>query len=393
MGFNGITIAIPREIMPGERRVGAVPDTVAKYVEGGARVLIESGAGEGAFFHDEDFAAAGAGIVKEARELYRQADILLKVKEPRYSDALQIHEAELIPENAKLVCFLHPAHPNNHETVRLLAERKITSFTLDGIPRISAAQQMDPLTSMSTAAGYKAVISAAYHLLRFIPMMPTALGVIQPARFLVVGVGVAGLQSIATAKRLGARVKALDIRPEANEQAKSLGAELVPFDIPAELAVGEGGYARRLPAEWYAREREVLLDHLKEADAVILTALVPGEQAPILVDEDGIRAMKKGSVVVDISVDQGGNCNITRCGEEYSFAGVTISGLANIPASLAIDSTWMFAQNVRHFLHHLVRDGKVNADPADQVVRSTLVTQDGKIVHHGTLLAMGLVND
>jgi H+-translocating NAD(P) transhydrogenase subunit alpha len=393
MSYQGMTIAIPREIMPGERRVAAAPDTVAKFIEGGARVLIESEAGEGAFFHDEDFIAAGAEIIKDSQELYRQADILLKVKEPRFNNQLNLHEVDMLPENAYLVCFLHPAHPNNHETVNLLAKRNITSFTLDGIPRISAAQQMDPLTSMSTAAGYKAVISAANHLLRFIPMMPTALGVIQPAQFLVVGVGVAGLQSIATAKRLGAKVKALDIRPEANEQAKSLGAELIQFDIPADLAVGEGGYARRLPAEWYAKEREVLLQHLKECDAVILTALVPGEQAPILVDEEGIRTMKKGSVVVDISVDQGGNCKITRCGEEYSFEGITISGLANIPASLAIDSTWMFAQNARHFLNHLVKEGQVNIDPADQIVNSTLVTRGGKVVHHGTLLAMGLVND
>lgn len=393
MSFQGMTIAVPREIMPGERRVAVAPDTVSKFIEGGARVIIESDAGEGSFFHNEDFSAAGAEIIADVKELYQQADILLKVKEPRFNEKLGLHEADMLTEKAFLVCFLHPAHPNNHETVKLLAKRNITSFTLDGIPRISAAQQMDPLTSMSTAAGYKAVISAAYHLPRFIPMMPTALGVIQPAQFLVVGVGVAGLQSIATAKRLGAKVRALDIRPDAKEQAMSLGAELVDFDVPAELAVGEGGYARRLPAEWYAKEREILIPHLQECDAVILTALVPGEQAPILVDEEGIRAMKKGSVVVDISVDQGGNCRITRCGEEYCFEGVTISGLANIPASVAIDSTWMFAQNARHFLNHLVKEGYVNIDPADQIVNSTLVTRDGQVVHHGTLLAMGLETD
>lgn len=388
MKFQGITIAVPKEIMPGERRVALIPETTTRFVEQGARVLIEKWAGKGSFIEDSDYLNAGAEIIEDPVELYAKAGILLKVKEPLFRENLNTHEAELIPDNRILVCFLHPAHKTNHEAVRILSRKGITSFTLDGIPRISAAQKMDPLTTMSTAAGYKAVIIAANHLMRFIPMMPTAFGVIQPARVLVVGVGVAGLQAIATAKRLGARVKALDIRPEAKEQAQSLGAELVPFDVPLDLAVGKGGYACRLPEEWYRREREALLPHLAECDAAILTALVPGEEAPILIDEVMVKSMRKGSCIVDIAVDQGGNCRLTRCGQEYAYDGITISGIANIPASLAIDSTWMFAQNALHFLDYIIRDGTVYTDTSDQIIGGTLVTIDQRIVHRGTLLSM-----
>lgn len=386
--FGGLTVAVPRETMPGEKRVAAIPQTVQNLMEAGARVLVQAEAGEGSFLADELYRTAGAAIISCTEELFQSADILLKVKEPRVNEQLGRHEAELLRDGTVLVCFLHPAHSMNHETIRILARKNVTSFTLDGIPRISRAQQMDSLTSMSTAAGYKAVIIAAYHLPHFIPMMPTPFGVIQPAQFLVVGTGVAGLQAIATARRLGAKVKALDIRPEAMEQARSLGAEMVPFELPPELAVAPGGYARRLPDEWYLREKEALAPHLEESDAVILTALIPGEQAPVLIDETMVRSMKKGSVIVDIAVDQGGNCALTRCAEEYSFDGITISGLANIPATLAVDSTWMFAQNAWYFLKHIVNDGTINPDMDDEITAETLVTKDGRIVHRGALLAM-----
>jgi H+-translocating NAD(P) transhydrogenase subunit alpha len=388
--FDKLTIGIPREIMPGEKRVAAVPDTVAKMTAAGARVLVESGAGNGAFFDDESFRETGAEILEDVRELYEQSDIILKVKEPRYHEALGRHEAELFPENGILIGFLHPAHSVNHEGLKILASRGITAYTLDGIPRISRAQKMDALTSMSTVAGYKAVIFAASHLGRFIPMMPTSFGVIKPAQFLVVGTGVAGLQSIATAKRLGARVKTIDIRPEANEQARSLGAENIEFDLPAELAIGEGGYARRLPEEWYAREREALAPHIEESDAIILSALIPGEVAPTIIDEPMVKKMKKGSVIVDIAVDQGGNCSLTRCGEEYCYEGITISGIMNIPATLPIDATNMFAHSTYNFLSYLVQDGVVRSDKDDEIVHDTLVTFEGRIVHHGTMKAMGL---
>lgn len=388
MQFKGITIGVPREIMPGEKRVAAVPDTVGKMVEAGARVLIETGAGAGAFIEDARYKEKGAEIVADALEIYARSNVVLKVKEVREHDKIGKHEAELLPENSTLIGFMHPANPVNHEGLKILARRGITSYTLDGIPRISRAQQMDALTSMSTVAGYKAVIFAASHLGRFIPMMPTSFGVINPAQFLVVGTGVAGLQAIATAKRLGAKVKTIDIRPEANEQARSLGAETIEFDIPRELAVGEGGYARRLPEEWYARERELLAPHVEQSDAVILTALIPGEVAPIIVDESMVMRMKKGSVIIDIAVDQGGNCSLTRCAEDYCHDGITISGIMNIPATLPIDATNMYAQNAWHFLNYIIKDGSCRTDTEDEIVHSTLVTCGGRIVHEGTLRAM-----
>lgn len=390
MQIDKVIIGIPREIMPGEKRVAAIPDTVGKMVSAGARVMIETGAGAGAYIDDESFKKKGAEIISDVREIYRQAGIILKVKEPRYHEELGKHEAELFPENGVIISFLHPAHSVNHEGIKILAERGITGYTLDGIPRISRAQQMDSLTSMSTVAGYKAVIFAANNLGRFIPMIPTSFGIIHPAQFLVIGTGVAGLQSIATAKRLGAKVKTLDIRPEANEQARSLGAENIEFNIPRELAVGEGGYARRLPGEWYERERKTLAPHVAESDAVILSALIPGEVAPVIIDEPMIKNMKKGSVIVDIAVDQGGNCAITRCGEEFNYNGVTISGIMNIPATLPIDATNMFAQSTFNFLSYILQDGTVKTDISDEIIQSTLVTHSGRIVHHGTLMAMGL---
>ncbi len=386
--FKGMVIGIPREIMPGERRVAATPETVRELLNTGARVVVQSGAGTGAYYDDQAYVVAGAEVVADAREVYKKAGLILKVKEPKYNEELRAHEADLIAEGAVLVCFLHPANPLNHDMVRTLASRGVTSFSLDSIPRISRAQHMDALTSMSTVAGYKAVISAAYHLARFVPMIPTDAGIIEPARVLVVGTGVAGLQAIATAKRLGGRVKALDIRPEANEQARSLGASLVPFDLPEGAGVGEGGYAQCLSEALYQRERECLAPAVAESDIVILTALVPRERAPMLVDKAMVESMKKGSVIVDISIDQGGNCEVTRPGEEYFWHDVLVTGLINIPASLAVDSTRMFAHNLHEFISHLVVRGQIHADSPDEIIRESLVTHNNAVVHKGTLKAM-----
>lgn len=379
--------------MTGEHRVAAIPETVENYVNNGARVLVETGAGEGIFFNDSDYQAAGADIAAHAADLYAHSNLILKVKEPKYNEALRRHEAEMIAPGSTLISFLHPANEINHAMVRMLAERNITSFTLDSVPRISRAQRMDALTSMSTVAGYRAVTFAAEKLARFVPLMPTAFGIINPARFLVVGTGVVGLQSVATAKRLGARVTSLDIRPDANEQAKSLGVEVIPFDIPEELAVGSGGYARRLPDEWYAKEREALAHHVSQADAVILTALIPGQIAPILVDQAMVATMKRGSVIVDVAVDQGGNCALSKPGENQLHNGVLISSIANIPSTLAVDATWMFARNIMHFLNYVTRDLQTNdpgvrTDTTDEIIREMLVTTNGQIVHAGTLQAM-----
>ncbi len=388
MKFSGLTISVPKEILAGERRVAAIPQTVEQCVKAGAKVLVEAGAGDKSYFHDEDYIQAGAEIVTSTEELYRRADVILKVKEPHNNPALGKHEVELMPEGSILISFLHPANPSNHDMVKMLASSGITSFTLDSIPRISRAQHMDTLTSMSTVAGYKSVIIAAHNLSRFIPMMPTSAGVLQPAQVLVVGVGVAGLQAIATAKRLGAKIKTLDIRPEANEQSRSLGAEPIPFELPEGLGVGEGGYAKRLPDDWYEKERDILTPHVKESDAVILAALIPGERAPVLVNKAMVEMMNKGSVIIDISIDQGGNCELSRAGEEYDYDGIYVSALLNIPAYLPIDSSRMFAQNTYNYINYLIEDGHLKFDLEDEVIKESLVTKDYKVVHEGTLKAM-----
>ncbi len=388
MKYNGLTIGVPKEILAGERRVSAVPETVAAFVEQGARVLVEAGAGAGAFFADEAYRQAGAEIMPDVRTIYARADLILKVKEPQHNPELDVHEAELLRSGQVLVTFLHPAAPGNHELVRKLADGGVISLTLDSIPRISRAQVMDALTSMSTVAGYKAVLMAANRLPKFLPLMGTAVGMIQPAQALVIGAGVAGLQALATAKRLGAVVYAADIRPDAREQAGSLGARIVDVGVPAELAVGAGGYALGLSPQWLEREREALAEVIGQSDLVILSALVPGREAPILLTRDMVKTMRPGSQVVDISIDQGGNCALTEAGAVVERYGVTIDGTKNIPGTMPTSSTAMFSKNVLHFVNNLVQDGKFVFDVADQIIKDTLVTKGGEIVHAGALEAM-----
>ena len=391
MKFSNLLIGIPKEIMQGERRVAVIPDTVAQMVKEGAVVLVEKGAGQGAFFTDEDYQKQGAKIIDDVTELYAQADIILKVKEPQFNQAKSCHEVDMMRKGQFLVTFIHPASPGNHGMVRNLAEKGVTALTLDGVPRISRAQSMDALTSMSTVAGYKSVLMAADRLAKFVPMIGTAIGMIQPANVLVVGTGVAGLQAVATAKRLGAVVNAIDIRPDACEQAKSVGAKIIDTGIPAEVAIGEGGYARHLTEEWLLKERKVFEDIIPMADIVILCALVPGKIAPILVTEKMVQSMKTGSVIVDISIDQGGNCEITEPGKVAEKFGVTVDGTKNIPGMLPTSSTWMFAKNIYNFLGNMVQEGTVVINTEDEIIKSSLVTHKGEIVHAGALEAMGVV--
>ncbi|KUK37132.1 MAG: H+-translocating transhydrogenase subunit alpha [Clostridia bacterium] len=391
MQFKGLAVGVPKEIMHGERRVAAIPETVKKLVDGGARVLVESGAGALAYIEDEEYRRAGAELIRDVEELYAAADIVMKVKEPLFNEAKGKHEVEMMHKGQLLVTFIHPAAPPNHQMVKDLAAKGVVSLTLDGIPRISRAQSMDALTSMSTVAGYKGVLMAANRMAKFMPMTGTAVGVIQPATVLVIGTGVAGLQAIATAKRLGAVVYAVDIRPDAVEQAKSLGAKIVETGVPAEVAVGKGGYANHLPEEWLLKEREAIQEAVKKADIIILTALVPGKVAPVLITEEMVKSMKPGSVIIDIAIDQGGNCALTVGGEVKEFYGVSIDGTKNIPGMVPVSSTWMFAHNIYNFVAYLVKDGRVVLDPDDEIIASSLVTRDGKVVHAGALEAMRLI--
>ncbi len=383
-------IGIPKEIMLGEARIAASPETVEKFIKDGQKVLIENGAGINSLYHDEDYVAMGAELVSDPLDLYKRADLILKVKEPLFNEALGMHEVDMMHKGQYLITFIHPASPVNHEMVKKLAAAGVTSLTLDGIPRISRAQNMDALTSMSTCAGYKGILMAANDLSIFMPQMFTAVGMLKPAKVLVIGVGVAGLQALATAKRLGAITYGADIRPAAIEQAKSLGAKAIELGVPAEIAVAEGGYANKLSDEWLMKEREVLADIITDMDIIFCSALIPGKVAPIVLTEEMVKTMKKGSVIVDISIDQGGNCAITTPGEKEIKHGVMIQGIKNIPGLLPTSSTWMFANNVYNLVKYLTKHAYLVIDLEDEIIRSILVTFNGEIVHEGTKEAMGI---
>ena len=383
-------IGIPKEIMHGERRVAATPETVGKFVKDGATVLVENGAGVGAFFADADYAAAGAEMVADVADLYKRADVILKVKEPLFNEEKGCSEIDMMHAGQYIITFIHPASPVNHQMVKDMAKKGVIGLTLDGVPRISRAQNMDALTSMSTVAGYKGMLMAASDLEKFMPQIFCAVGMIRPCNVLVIGVGVAGLQALATAKRLGAVTYAADIRPAAMEQAKSLGAKPVELGVPAEEAIAPGGYAQKLPEATLLREREALAAVLPNMDVVFCSALIPGKLAPVVITDEMVQTMKEGSVIVDIAIDQGGNCAITPPGTREIKHGVVLEGIKNIPGMLASSSTWMFAQNIYNLTKFLTHDGKIQLDMNDEIVKSILVTINGEIVHAGALEAMGL---
>ena len=382
-------IGITKEIMHDEARVAATPDTVKKYVADGHKVLVEVNAGIGAQCPNEAYAAAGAIMCETAQQVYDEAELILKVKEPLFNEQTGKHEVDMMHAGQYLITFIHPAAPVNHKMVKHMAEAGIISMSIEGVPRISRAQSMDALTSMSTCAGYKGILMAASDLIKFIPMMPTAAGMIKPCNALICGVGVAGLQALATAKRLGAKTFAIDIRPAAAEQATSLGAKVVESGVDPALAIGKGGYAMELPEDVLAAERELIAKVLPDMDIVFLSALVPGRLAPILITEEMVKTMKPGSVIVDIAIDQGGNCAITTPGVRDVKHGVILEGIKNIPGMLAESSTFMYAANMYNLVKYLTKDGYLNLDESDDIVSGMLTTQDGKVVHAGALAAMG----
>ncbi len=367
-------VGIPKEILPGERRVAAVPDTVSKMTKAGTQVIVETGAGKEAFIDDKEFEAAGATIAHSAQALLSEADVLLKVNRPSTDEIGQMKPGAI------LVSFLQPlASP---EIIKKLTEQRITALSMEMVPRITRAQRMDALSTMSTVAGYKAVLMAANASGRFLPMLSTAAGTIRPAKAIVIGAGVAGLQAIATAKRLGAVVTAFDVRPAVGEQVKSLGAEFVALDVAHEQTEDVGGYAKELSPEFYKKEQDLIRNHSKDADVIITTALIPGKRAPILITEEMVREMKPGSVIVDLAVEQGGNCPLSEMGKEVVKQGVTIIGLLNIPSTMPVHASQLYAQNILAFLNLLSPDGKsVKIDLSDEVIKGSLITHDGEIMH------------
>ena len=384
-------IGVPKEIMQGENRVAAIPETVKKMVDKGFSVLFEKGAGMGSHYMDEAYEGAGAELVQDAEEVFARANVILKVKEPLFNAEKNRHELDMMHEGQYLITFLHPASPANHEMVRHMAARGIIGLTLDSVPRISRAQTMDALSSMSACAGYKGMIMGINDISKFVPFVTSAVGRLKPATVFVIGTGVAGLRALATAKGLGATVYSADIRPEANRNAVSLGAIVVDTGVPEDIAVSADGlHANQLSDEWLKVERERLKETIIKSDIVFCSALVQGRVAPVLITEDMVKQMQPGSVIVDISIDQGGNCEITTPGAVETKHRVIIQGIKNIPGMLSTSSTIMFSRNIYNLLDYLIKEGKIFLNMSDEIVSSIIVTQNGKIVHEGTLEAMEL---
>ena len=364
-------VAIPKERAPDEHRVALVPDTAAKLKAASLDVSVESGAGAGAFITDDAFEAAGVKVVKAAGPLLGDADAVLKVQAP------STEEVGLLKSGSVLISFLQPA--TQADVVRALAKRGVTAFSLELLPRISRAQSMDALSSQASAAGYKAVLIAAGRLGKFFPMMMTAAGTVAPARVLVMGAGVAGLQAIATARRLGAVVSAYDVRPAVKEEVQSLGATFI--ELALESQQGEGGYAREQSEEFLRKQRELIGEHVAKSDVVITTAAVPGRRAPLLVTGDMVKAMRPGSVVVDLAADTGGNVELTQAGKDLDVGGVTIIGTRNVPSTMPLHASQLFARNVMNLLLHLVKDGAITLDFQDEITKGSCVTHGGEIVN------------
>ena len=375
-------IGVPRERAPGERRVALVPDAAGALRKANLDVLVESGAGTTAHFDDAAYEKAGARVVAGAAALLAEADLVVKVQRPTAD------EAELLREGTALVCLLQPA--GNLDLVRRLAERRVTSFGMDLIPRISRAQSMDALSSQAAVAGYKAVLVAAQSLGKFLPMLTTAAGTIFASKVLVLGAGVAGLQAIATARRLGAVTWAYDVRPVVREQVESLGAKFLQFDIGEKDMEAKGGHARQLSDEALARQQQWLSDQTKEFDVVITTALVPGKPAPRLITRATVERMRPGSVIVDLAAEAGGNCEVTQPGRTIEHHGVIVHAPLDLPSTGAVHASQMYARNITNFVTPLIKDGRLNIDTSDEVVRATLVTHDGQVVHEPTRAAMGV---
>jgi H+-translocating NAD(P) transhydrogenase subunit alpha len=373
-----LSVLVPKEICHGETRVAATPETVKIMVKKGFHVVVQSKAGEGAQISDEEYASAGAKIGTDIAALYESADIVLGVQPPQFHHKAKRHQLDMMKKGSCWISFMNPQL--ELDSVAKMVENHITAFSMTLIPRISRAQRMDALTSQSNIAGYKAVIVAACELGKMFPMMMTASGTIHPAKVVILGAGVAGLQAIATAKRLGAQVEVSDVRPSVKEQVESLGAKFieVPFDKDAEDG---GGYAKGASPEYLQRQSVEIAKRLSHADVVITAALVFGKKAPILLTEEMVKSMKKGAVIVDMAAEQGGNCALTKPGETVVNHGVKIVGLRNLPATVPLEASNMYAKNVLHFLLDIVKEGKLDINMGDEVIAGSLVAHDGKRIH------------
>jgi H+-translocating NAD(P) transhydrogenase subunit alpha len=374
-----VIVGVPRESFPGELRVALTPTVVPNLAKAGIEVVLEAGAGVGAGYPDADYIAKGAKIVPLRADVFRTADIIIQVLSYGSNDKSGKGDLAMFRRDQALIGFLRPL--GNLETVQDIATTGAISFSVELIPRTTRAQSMDALSSMGTICGYKAVLVAADTLPRMFPMMTTAAGTITPGRVFVIGAGVAGLQAIATARRLGAVTSAYDMRPAAKEQVQSLGGRFVELPIEATDAQDAGGYARAQSEDFYSRQRELLGRVVAESDVVITAAVIPGQKSPVLVTREMVAHMAPGSVIVDLASERGGNCELTRPGEVVVEHGVSIIGWINLASRVPYHASQMYARNISAFLVHLVKDGKLQLNLEDEITRSTLVTRNGEIVN------------
>ena len=371
-------IAIPKEILHGENRVACVPDVASKYIKAGFEVLVENNAGLNAGFRNEDYEKAGAKVVGNLNDLYSSADIVLKVQRPLDHPDAGKHELDLMKRGTILITFLYPLHFT--ELAKQCAEKGINVISMDMIPRTTIAQKMDALSSQANIGGYKSVIMAADALGKIFPLMMTAAGTISPAKVVIMGAGVAGLQALGTAKRLGAVVEVSDIRPAVKEEVQSLGGKFIEVETDEDMQ-DEGGYAKEASEEFLKKQKELIFKHITEADIVITTALVPGKKAPVLVTEEMVKNMRPGSVVLDMAVEFGGNCELSENGKTVKKHNVTIIGEPNLPSLVPTHASEMYSKNILNFINHFTKEGKFELNMEDEIIQGALITNNSEVVN------------
>lgn len=372
--------AVLKETITGEKRVAATPKTVKELINSGITVRVQSAAGEDSFFSDQDYQNAGAEVVTEITNLLNGVDIVLKVA------PATLEEMDAMPDGITYISLFQTT--KRAEQVRKLSAKNITGFSMHLIPRTTLAQSMDAISSQANIAGYKSVLIGAAHLPVYMPLLMTAAGTIPPAKVLILGAGVTGLQAIATAKRLGAQVESFDVRPEVKEEVESLGAKFVAVESDGNDGVGEGGYAKETSEDYKIRQREMIKKHIAKSNLVITTALVPGRPAPLLIPTEMVNGMKPGSVIMDLAAENGGNCELTKGGEIINYNGVMIDGTINLPSSMQVHASQLYAKNIFSFVTYLIKEGQLNIDQEDEIISGAMFTHQGKITHEPTLEAI-----
>ncbi|MFC1493007.1 Re/Si-specific NAD(P)(+) transhydrogenase subunit alpha [candidate division KSB1 bacterium] len=372
-------IGVLKETFPGERRVSIIPDVISLLIKREIEVIIETGSGKDAGFPDAAYEKRGARVVSSRKEVFDQADIIAQVRSLGSNPEEGKKDLELMRSGQSVIGFMEPL--TEIKSVEELAKKGVMAFSMELMPRITRAQSMDVLSSMASIAGYKAVLLAAATLPKMFPMMMTAAGTISPAHVFIIGAGVAGLQAIATAKRLGAIVHAYDLRPVVKEQVESLGGKFVELDLETGESEDKGGYAREMDEDFYKKQREMMIKIVAENDVVITTAAIPGRKAPILITEEMVKGMRPGSIIVDIAAERGGNCELTKPGETVEYNDVKIMGPLNIPSDIPFHASQMYSKNITTFIMHLIKEGKLELNLEDEITAETLLTKDGSVIH------------